>query len=164
MQNLVNRRIVLAALLALYLGLACWQLALPGLHYDEAAEAGVNAMQLLTGAPLTAFRDATVSLFGWTLPLMVQDYIGALNVYLALPFLAASGIGVPNLRIALAFRAGGFRILDFGAQRREPSGCPILEWLRSAHEKSKIQNPKSKIANADHTGRPSRGGVAGGFA
>ena len=30
---------------------------------------------------------------------MVQDYIGALNVYLALPALGISGIGVPNLRI-----------------------------------------------------------------
>ncbi len=30
---------------------------------------------------------------------MVQDYIGALNVYLALPFLAFTGIGVPNLRV-----------------------------------------------------------------
>jgi hypothetical protein len=92
----------LAALL-LYGSLASYQLGLPGLHYDEAAEAGVNAMQLLTGAPVTAFRGATLSLFGWHLPLMVQDYIGALNVYLALPVLALTGIGVPNLRfVAIA--------------------------------------------------------------
>ena len=88
----------LVMLLVLYGGLACYQLGLPGLHYDEAAEAGVNAMQLLTGASVTAFRGATLSLFGWQLPLMVQDYIGALNVYLALPVLAITGIGVPNLR------------------------------------------------------------------
>ena len=56
-------------------------------------------MELLTGAPLTAFRDATITLAGAELPLMVQDYIGALNVYLALPALGISGIGVPNLRI-----------------------------------------------------------------
>lgn len=86
------------AILALYLLLTCYQLGLPGLHYDEAKEAGVNAVELLTGASVTAFRGAKISLFGKELPLMVQDYIGALNVYLALPFLKLSGIGVPNLR------------------------------------------------------------------
>ncbi|RLT32224.1 MAG: hypothetical protein DWI57_18555 [Chloroflexi bacterium] len=83
---------------AVYLLLAGYQLGLPGLHYDEAREAGVNALELLTGAPVTAFRGATITLWGRALPLMVQDYIGALNVYLALPFLALTGIGVPNLR------------------------------------------------------------------
>ena len=87
------------AALLLYLVLATYQLGLPGLHYDEAREAGVNAMELLTGAPVQAFRGAGVELAGRTWPLMVQDYIGALNVYLALPFLAATGIGVPNLRL-----------------------------------------------------------------
>ncbi|GIV77180.1 MAG: hypothetical protein KatS3mg050_1574 [Litorilinea sp.] len=91
-------RLWLAALGLLYLGLASFQLGLPGLHYDEAREAGVNAMELLTGAPVTAFRGAVVAVGNLHLPLMVQDYIGALNVYLALPFLALTGIGVPNLR------------------------------------------------------------------
>jgi hypothetical protein len=89
----------LAAALALFALLAFYQLGLPGLHYDEAKEAGVNAMELLTGAPVSAFRGASVHLFGRDLPLMVQDYIGALNVYLALPFLGLTGIGVPNLRL-----------------------------------------------------------------
>ena len=93
--------LLLAALV--YLLLAGYQLGLPGLHYDEAKEAGVNAMELLTGAPVTAFREATVTLLGQALPLMVQDYIGALNVYLALPFLALTGIGVPNLRFLPLF-------------------------------------------------------------
>jgi len=93
--------LVLVALV--FLLLAGYQLGLPGLHYDEAKEAGVNAMELLTGAPVSAFRGATVTLFGTPLPLMVQDYIGALNVYLALPFLAATGIGVPNLRFLALF-------------------------------------------------------------
>ncbi len=95
-----HRRLwLLFGAVALYLLLASYQLGLPGLHYDEAKEAGVNAMELLTDAPVTAFRDSTVNVFGMRLPLMVQDYIGALNVYLALPFLALSGIGVPNLRM-----------------------------------------------------------------
>ncbi len=92
------RVIALAAALLLFGLLGAWQLGLPGLHYDEAREAGQNAMELLTGAPVMAFRGATVRLFGRDLPLMVQDYIGAANVYLALPFLALTGIGVPNLR------------------------------------------------------------------
>lgn len=94
-----HRIIGLLLALALFLALAFHQPGLPGLHYDEAREAGLNAMEILTGAPITAFRDVGVTLGGRTFPLMVQDYIGALNVYLALPFLAVSGVGVPNLRI-----------------------------------------------------------------
>jgi len=94
-----RRRLWWAAALLLYFLLTTYQLGLPGLHYDEAREAGLNALELLTGAPVTAFRNATVPLSGRQLPLMVQDYIGALNVYLALPFLAITGIGVPNLRL-----------------------------------------------------------------
>lgn len=94
-----------ATALAAYLLVAAWQLGLPGLHYDEAREAGQNAMELLTGAPVAAFRGAALHFAGSTLPLMVQDYIGALNVYLSLPFLAVSGIGVPNLR-ALSLLTG----------------------------------------------------------
>lgn len=93
------RKLWLLAALLVFLVLASHQLGLPGLHYDEAKEAGVNAMELLTGAPVTAFRNASLHLFGRSLPLMVQDYIGALNVYLALPILGLTGIGVPNLRL-----------------------------------------------------------------
>ena len=88
----------LIAILLLFVNLAAYQIGLPGLHYDEAREAGVNAVELLTGAPVNAFRGATVRVLGVDAPLMVQDYIGALNVYLAVPLLAFSGIGVPNLR------------------------------------------------------------------
>jgi hypothetical protein len=84
--------------LFLFLALSAHQLTLPGLHYDEAKEAGLNAMQLMAGQPVTAFRDATVGVGLWRLPLMVQDYIGALNVVLALPFLAVGGLNVAALR------------------------------------------------------------------
>src|SRR5690554_6241086 len=92
------KAVALGAVCVLYLLLAGAQLGLPGIHYDEAKEAGVNAVELLTGSPTTPFRDAALKVAGRRFPLMVQDYIGALNVYLALPFLAWSGIGVPNLR------------------------------------------------------------------
>lgn len=97
--HITVRRAWLAAASLLYLTLTCYQLGLPGLHYDEAKEAGLNAMQLLTHAPVTAFRDAALVIGDLRLPLMVQDYIGALNVYLALPLLGLTGIGVPNLRL-----------------------------------------------------------------
>ena len=86
------------ACLLLFMVLGAYQLQLPGLHYDEAKEAGLNAMELITGQPVTAFRDATVQIGPWQLPLMVQDYIGALNVVLAVPFLAIGGVNVVALR------------------------------------------------------------------
>ncbi len=84
--------------LAIFLAAGAYQLALPGLQYDEAKEAGLNAMQLVSGQPVTAFRDAAVQVGSWRLPLMVQDYIGAVNVLLAAPFLALGGINVVALR------------------------------------------------------------------
>ncbi|NOZ29095.1 MAG: hypothetical protein GXP39_13745 [Chloroflexi bacterium] len=96
---LILRRIGFLIPLCLFLGLSLYHLSLPGLHYDEAREAGVNAMQLLLGQPVEAFRGAAIRIAGQAFPLMVQDYIGALNVYLALPFLAAGGIRVVSLRL-----------------------------------------------------------------
>ncbi|MGB9775309.1 MAG: glycosyltransferase family 39 protein [Anaerolineae bacterium] len=103
-------RITPLLLFLLFLALGVYQLSLPGLHYDEAKEAGLNAMQLLTGQSVTAFRDATVALGPWRLPLMVQDYIGALNVYLAVPFLALGGVNVVALRW-LPLLTGGLTLL-----------------------------------------------------
>lgn len=101
----VLRVLPLVAALALFLLAAAYQLDLPGLHYDEAKEAGVNAMQLLSGQPVTAFRDATVAIGPWRIPLMVQDYIGNLNVLLAVPFLAAGGTNTVALRALPLFLA-----------------------------------------------------------
>ncbi|MGC8837269.1 MAG: ArnT family glycosyltransferase [Anaerolineae bacterium] len=83
----------------LYLALALYQIHLPGLHYDEAREAGVPAMQVLLGQPLDAFRGSALRAGGRAWPLMVQDYIGALNAYLAVPFLALGGVRVESLRL-----------------------------------------------------------------
>ena len=91
-------RIALLIALCLFLALGAHQLSLPGLHYDEAKEAGVNAMQIVTGQPVTAFRDATVRIGRVEFPLMVQDYIGATNVLLAAPFLALGGVNEVALR------------------------------------------------------------------
>lgn len=126
-------RIWWGASLAAYLLLALWNLGLPGLHYDEAREAGVNAMELLTGAPVTAFRDAALQIGNVRLPLMVQDYIGALNVYLSLPFLTLTGIGVPNLRwLSVLIGALTLVVLErlvsewLATHRRESTDTPPL--------------------------------------
>ena len=96
---MTKRWLWLLAACLLYLLLSCYQLGLPGIHYDEAKEAGVNAVEILKGDPITPFRNASLTLFGRQFPLMVQDYIGSLNVYLALPLLWLAGVGVPNLRV-----------------------------------------------------------------
>ena len=77
-------------ILLLYATLSFYQLNLPGLHYDEAFEA-VPALQLLLNRPVTAFRDSVLTVGPYRLPLMTQDYIGALNTYAALPFIALFG-------------------------------------------------------------------------
>jgi 4-amino-4-deoxy-L-arabinose transferase-like glycosyltransferase len=92
-----NLLIVLA--LILFLILCLYQIELPGLHYDEAKEAGVPAMQLLTGQPVETFRGSGVRIGERVFPIMVTDYIGALNVYLLLPSLSLFGITVPALRL-----------------------------------------------------------------
>ena len=94
----IRRWLPLAAVI-LYLALALPQLNLPGLHYDEAKEAGLNALEMLRAQNVQAFRSAGVQIGPLFLPIMMQDYIGALNVYLALPFLAALGATVTALRL-----------------------------------------------------------------
>ena len=92
-------RFGLVLALILFLALGLWNLSLPGLHYDEAREAGLNAMEFLRGQPVTAFREVQLRIGPVGIPLMVQDYIGALNVFLSLPFLGAFGIKVEALRL-----------------------------------------------------------------
>ncbi len=95
----------LAAALLLYTGLSLYQIDLPGLHYDEAFEA-VPALQLLLGQPVTAFRGSGLTVGGTLFPLMTQDYIGAINLYAAIPFIAVFGSTPAALRfMAVLFGA-----------------------------------------------------------
>lgn len=99
MRTIRLRRMALAVAVLLYLALTLPQLHLPGLHYDEAKEAGLNAMEMLRRQDVHAFRSAGLQFGSLFLPLMVQDYIGALMVYLALPLLGVFGVTVPALRL-----------------------------------------------------------------
>lgn len=111
------RYTLIAFPLAIYFFLALPQLDLPGLHNDEAAEAGLQAMQILNGQPISAFRDAGLNIGGRIFPLMVQDYIGAFNVYLALPFFATMGSTVIALRLYTVIVGAITLLLTFGFMR-----------------------------------------------
>jgi hypothetical protein len=88
----------LAAILAVFLALALPQLDLPGLHPDEAQEV-IPTVQLLRGQPVETLRDSGLTLFGQRFPLMIVDYIGTVNTYLAAPFFKLLGISVVSLRL-----------------------------------------------------------------
>jgi len=89
---------VLAIGLALFFVLTCYQLDLPGPHYDEAIEV-LPAMQILLGQPVETFRGAGLHVGETLLPIMVMDYIGAMNTYLVIPFFAALGVNVIAMRL-----------------------------------------------------------------
>ncbi len=89
---------LLVGLVIIYLALSLYQINLPGLHYDEAFEA-VPALQLLRGQPVPAFRNSGLLINGQLFPWMTQDYIGAVNTYLAIPFIAALGPTPAALRV-----------------------------------------------------------------
>ncbi len=81
----------LISALVLFAGLSLYQIDLPGLQNDEAQEAGLQAAQIVSGRPISASRGAGISMAGRTYPLMAQDYIGALHIYLTVPFVALFG-------------------------------------------------------------------------
>ncbi|MBI2303186.1 MAG: glycosyltransferase family 39 protein [Chloroflexi bacterium] len=93
-----------ALALLLYLSLSLYQIQLPGLYYDEAADA-VPTMQLLQGQPVELLNGAGIWLGGRALPIMVWDYVGAVNTYALLPFFALLGVNVFSLRLMTV--AGG---------------------------------------------------------
>ncbi|MBI2845984.1 MAG: glycosyltransferase family 39 protein [Chloroflexi bacterium] len=88
----------LFAALAIFTAFSLHQLPLPGLHYDEAQEV-IPAVQLILGHPTAPLAGGAVLFFGRQLPLMIQNYIGAINTYLALPFFKILGISVFSLRL-----------------------------------------------------------------
>ncbi len=102
----------LAMILAAYFFLAGKQLHLPGLHNDEAQEAGLPALQIASGAPISTFRD--VGIGARRFPLMVQDYIGALHVYITIPFVATLGPSTISVRLPSLLIGAIILLLTFG--------------------------------------------------
>lgn len=83
----------------LFLWIALPQLDRPGLHYDEVLEASLPAAQLLAGQPITALNGVALHIGGIAFPLMVQNHIGASQVYASLPFIWLGGSTAFSLRI-----------------------------------------------------------------
>ncbi|MER3449762.1 MAG: hypothetical protein C4315_08375 [Chloroflexota bacterium] len=106
-----GRVLALIGLIAFW-GLALAQPDLPGLYYDEAADAA-PAVQLLAGKPVEPARDVSLDLFGRRLPVMVMDYVGAVSTYLYIPWFGLLGVGVLQLRILPI--AGGMVTLALAA-------------------------------------------------
>lgn len=119
--------LALLACVWLYWALAVPQLALPGLHNDEAVEGALQAVQIVTGAPITAFRGAGVDVAGRVWPLMVQDYIGALNAYLAVPWVWALGGRVQAIRL-YTVSLGAVSVALTLALMRRWAGLPAGFW------------------------------------
>ncbi len=92
------RRLAWLLPLAIYLALTLYQIHLPGPNYDEAVETK-PAVQFLQNLPVEAHRNAVIHLFGKALPLMVVDYVGALNVWVLLAYFKLGGIGVATMRL-----------------------------------------------------------------
>ncbi|MEM8533211.1 MAG: glycosyltransferase family 39 protein [Chloroflexota bacterium] len=88
----------LLGVLILFMVFTTIRLDLPGLHYDEALEAGLPAVQILNGSSITTVSGGTFTFLGRELPLMVQNHIGALQVYAALPFVWLGGPTPESLR------------------------------------------------------------------
>ena len=78
--------------------LAFYQVRLPGLYYDEAADV-VPAMQLLRGDDVQLARGVGISLAGRDFPVMIGDYWGVVSTYAVLPLFALFGVGVFPIRL-----------------------------------------------------------------
>ena len=90
--------VTLAAILAVYFALTMRQINLPGLHPDEAQEV-IPTVQLLRGQEVETLRGSGLTIAGRRFPLMIVDYIGTVNTYLALPFFSLFGISTFSLRL-----------------------------------------------------------------
>ncbi len=98
--------------LVLFTALSAQNITLPGLYYDEALDV-VPAMQLLQGAPVEPVRGAGVTIARRTFPLMVMDYVGTVNTYLALPIFAVLGVHVTPVRLLPILLAGLTLVLGY---------------------------------------------------
>ena len=82
----------------LFLSLSLHQLNLPGLYYDEGFDL-TPMLSVMHSEPAELLRGVGISLFGHTYPIMRMDYMGSLNGYLTLPFMAVLGSGYLAARL-----------------------------------------------------------------
>jgi hypothetical protein len=112
----VNRAILALSLLVFGV-LTLTQLDLPGLYYDEALDV-VPSMQLLLGQPVTLEHGVGVWVSNTALPVMIMDYLGAVNTYLMVPFFAVLGVNVYSLRLVTVLLSAITLLLTHRVGRR----------------------------------------------
>lgn len=111
------KRAILVLALLLFGVLTLTQLDLPGLYYDEALDV-VPSMQLLLGQPVTLERGVGVWVGNTALPVMIMDYVGAVNTYLMIPFFAVLGVNVYSLRLMTVVLSAITLVLAYRVGRR----------------------------------------------
>jgi hypothetical protein len=80
--------------LLIFLSFSLYQLHLPGFYYDEGFDL-TPMLSVMHGEPVELLRG--IGIAGY--PVMRMDYMGSLNGYLNLPFMAALGPGVLAARL-----------------------------------------------------------------
>jgi 4-amino-4-deoxy-L-arabinose transferase-like glycosyltransferase len=111
------KRAILASTLLVFGVLTLAQLDLPGLYYDEALDV-VPSMQLLLGQPVTLERGVGVWVGNTAFPVMIMDYVGAVNTYLMVPFFALLGVNVYSLRLMTVVLSAVTLVLAYLVGRR----------------------------------------------
>jgi hypothetical protein len=110
--NPIYDLVVVSLGLSVFLALTLYQIELPGLHTDEAMEM-LPAMQLLKGQAVDCYKDICVTLFGQRFPVMIYEYIAAVNAYWGIPFFAAFGVNVTALRLVPIVQSAAAMVLIY---------------------------------------------------
>ena len=90
--------------LTLFLSFSLYQLDLPGFYYDEAFDL-TPMLNLMHGEPTELLRGIGLTVGHTSYPVMRMDYMGSLNGYLTVPFMAVFGAGYMAARIEPIFFA-----------------------------------------------------------
>lgn len=106
--------IALAIALVSLFGVGLAQPDLPGLQYDEAADA-VIAMEMILGQPPSTLK--TITVFGRELPLMKQQHIGPTAIYIDYVGLSLFGISVEAVRLTYLLVGALALVLLWGLAR-----------------------------------------------
>jgi 4-amino-4-deoxy-L-arabinose transferase-like glycosyltransferase len=97
----------------LFLSISLYQLRLPGLYYDEALDF-VPMLQAMHGEQPELLRG--IGIAGY--PIMLLDYMGSLNGYLTIPFMALFGSGVVAARLQPIFFSAVTIVLSYALANR----------------------------------------------
>ena len=92
-------------------------------------------MQLLRGQPVTLERGVGIWVGNTAFPVMIMDYVGAVNTYLMLPFFALLGVNVYSLRLMTVVAAAVTLVLGYrvGARFFGPSVALVAILLLAVH-------------------------------